>query len=66
MDSMVLFEGAKERTLPEYTDLFRQSGFAAPRLIPTRSVFFDYGDDALTLIQKSGLADWGMGTTLYA
>ena len=39
MDSMILFPGAKERTLPEYAALFRQSGFAPPRLIPTRSVF---------------------------
>lgn len=39
MDMMVLFPGAKERTLAEYTHLFLQSGFTAPRLIKTRSVF---------------------------
>ena len=39
MDMMVLFPGAKERTLLEFTDLFRQTGFAEPKLIPTRSVF---------------------------
>jgi hypothetical protein len=39
MDMMVLFPGAKERTLAEFAGLFRQSGFAEPRLIPTRSAF---------------------------
>jgi hypothetical protein len=39
MDMMVLFPGAKERTLPEFTDLLRQTGFGEPKLIPTRSVF---------------------------
>jgi hypothetical protein len=39
MDMMVLFPGAKERTLVEFTDLFQQSGFATPRLISTRSPF---------------------------
>ena len=39
MHMMVLFPGAKERTLAEYADLLRQAGFAAPRLIPTRSAF---------------------------
>jgi hypothetical protein len=39
MDMMVLFPGAKERTLPEFTDLLRQTGFAEPKLIQTRSVF---------------------------
>ena len=39
MDMMVLFPGAKERTLTEFAVLLRQSGFAAPRLLPTRSPF---------------------------
>jgi hypothetical protein len=39
MDMMVLFPGAKERTLPEFADLFRQSGFAEPKFIATRSAF---------------------------
>lgn len=39
MDMMVLFPGAKERTLAEYAELLQQTGFSAPRLIPTRSVF---------------------------
>jgi O-methyltransferase len=40
MDMMVLFPGAKERTLKEFAQLFRSAGFSAPRLIPTRSPFF--------------------------
>jgi len=39
MDMMVLFPGAKERTLEEYGRLFAASGFCEPRLIPTRSPF---------------------------
>lgn len=39
MDMMVLFPGAKERTLPEFNALLEQAGFAAARLIPTRSAF---------------------------
>jgi hypothetical protein len=39
MDMMVLFPGAKERTLTEFARLLQQAGFAEPRLIPTRSPF---------------------------
>ena len=39
IDSMMLFPGAKERTLAEYAELLRETGFTEPRLIPTRSVF---------------------------
>jgi hypothetical protein len=39
MDMMMLFPGAKERTFQEFADLFRQSEFATPRLISTRSAF---------------------------
>ena len=39
MDMMVLFPGAKERTLPEFNALLGQAGFAAAALIPTRSAF---------------------------
>jgi SAM-dependent methyltransferase len=39
MHMMALFPGAKERTLEEFSRLFRQIGFREPKLIPTRSVF---------------------------
>jgi SAM-dependent methyltransferase len=39
MQMMVLFPGAKERTLAEFAHLFRQSGFSGPRVVPTRSAF---------------------------
>jgi len=39
MHMMVLFPGAKERTLPEFSRLLADVGFAEPRLIPTRSAF---------------------------
>jgi O-methyltransferase domain len=39
MQMMALFPGAKERTLEEFSGLFRQSGFSEPKLIPTRSAF---------------------------
>jgi len=39
MDMMVLFPGAKERTLKEFAQLFGAAGFREPRLIPTRSPF---------------------------
>jgi hypothetical protein len=35
----VLFPGAKERSLSEYAALLGASGFGAPRLVPTSSVF---------------------------
>lgn len=39
MQMMVLFPGARERSLAEYAALFREAGFAEPRFVPTRSVF---------------------------
>jgi hypothetical protein len=36
---MVLFPGAKERTLSEFTRLLQQTGFQEPRLITTRSPY---------------------------
>ena len=39
MTMMALFPGAKERTLAEFSELFRKSGFSGPKLIPTRSAF---------------------------
>jgi hypothetical protein len=36
---MALFPGAKERTVEEFGELFRQSGFREPKIILTRSVF---------------------------
>jgi hypothetical protein len=39
MDMMVLFPGARERTLKEYGELFSAAGFGAPTLIWTRSPF---------------------------
>lgn len=39
MQMMVLFPGAKERTLAEFSELFRRAGFMPPDLIATRSVF---------------------------
>jgi hypothetical protein len=39
MDMMVLFPGARERTLKEYGELFSAAGFGAPTLICTRSPF---------------------------
>lgn len=39
MQMMVLFPGARERSLAEYTALFGKAGFHTPTLIPTRSVF---------------------------
>ncbi|WP_165816072.1 methyltransferase [Kumtagia ephedrae] len=39
MHMMMLFPGAKERSLAEYTALFRKAGFGGPRLIRTRSAF---------------------------
>ena len=39
MDMLVLFPGAKERTLPQFADLFRQTGYTEPKFIPTRSTF---------------------------
>jgi hypothetical protein len=54
MDMLVLFPGAKERTLDEFTLLFEQAGFEKPRLIPTPSPF-----SILETVpsQKSGLGD---------
>jgi hypothetical protein len=37
MHMMLLFPGAKERTLPKYSRLFRDAGFEEPCLIATRS-----------------------------
>lgn len=39
MQMMVLFPGARERSLAEYGSLFGKAGFATPQLIATRSVF---------------------------
>jgi hypothetical protein len=39
MDMMVLFPGARERTLKEYGELFTGAGFGAPTLTRTRSPF---------------------------
>lgn len=39
MTMMVLFPGAKERTLAEFGRLFRESGLRKPQVIPTRSAF---------------------------
>ena len=39
MHMMVMFPGAKERTLEEFSQLFTKAGFTAPRLIPTRSAY---------------------------
>ena len=39
MHMMVLFPGAKERTLAEFAQLFQAAGFCEPRMIPTRSPF---------------------------
>lgn len=39
MHMMMLFPGARERTLPEFAVLLRKAGFAEPRLIATRSAF---------------------------
>lgn len=39
MHMMMLFPGAKERTPAEFSQLFRQAGFADPRIMPTRSPF---------------------------
>ena len=39
MHMMMLFPGARERSLAEYAALFRQTGFGEPRLIRTRSAF---------------------------
>ncbi|MEZ2131616.1 MULTISPECIES: methyltransferase [unclassified Sinorhizobium] len=39
MHMMMMFPGAKERAPAEFSQLFRQAGFADPRIIPTRSVF---------------------------
>jgi hypothetical protein len=39
MHMMMLFPGAKERTPHEFARLFAQAGFAAPRIIPTRSAY---------------------------
>ena len=39
MDMMVLFSGARERTLKEYGELFSAAGFRAPALVRTRSPF---------------------------
>lgn len=39
MEMMVLFPGAKERSLEEYSQLFAAAGFAPGRLIRTRSAF---------------------------
>jgi hypothetical protein len=39
MDMLVLFPGARERTLKEYVELFAAAGFGAPALTRTRSPF---------------------------
>ena len=39
MQMMALFPGAKERTLAEFTALLEAAGYAAPRVIATRSEF---------------------------
>jgi hypothetical protein len=39
MEMMVLFPGAKERSLEEYSKLFAAAGLAPRRLIRTRSAF---------------------------
>ncbi|MEQ1954542.1 methyltransferase [Mesorhizobium yinganensis] len=39
MHMMMLYPGAKERSLAEYAVLFRHTGFGEPRLIRTRSAF---------------------------
>ena len=39
MQMMVLFPGARERTLREFTELFRGTGFQEPHVIPTKSPF---------------------------
>jgi hypothetical protein len=39
MEMMVLCEGAKERTVAEFAQLFEETGFAPPKLIETRSPF---------------------------
>jgi hypothetical protein len=39
MQMMALFPGAKERTLTEFTALLETAGYAAPRVIATRSEF---------------------------
>jgi hypothetical protein len=39
MQMMVIFPGAKERTVAEFAKLFVASGFRDPRVIPTRSAF---------------------------
>ncbi len=39
MHMMMLFPGARERTLPEFAALLRKAGFAEPTLIATRSAF---------------------------
>jgi hypothetical protein len=39
MQMMVLFPGARERSLADYTALLGEAGFGAPKLIPTRSTF---------------------------
>jgi hypothetical protein len=39
MDMMLLFPGARERSLKEYGELFSSVGFGAPTLIRTRSAF---------------------------
>ncbi|MBM2709636.1 methyltransferase [Mesorhizobium caraganae] len=39
MNMMVLFPGAKERTLAEFSRLFRESGLREPQIIPTRSPY---------------------------
>jgi hypothetical protein len=40
MHMMMLFPGAKERTLKEFARLFREVGFSEPRLIRTRSPYW--------------------------
>jgi hypothetical protein len=39
IEMMLLFPGARERTLTEYVALFSDAGFAPARLIRTRSPF---------------------------